>query len=677
MKNSLDKYIIVIILILSSILLQRKYINEFPSHIHAWAQSDRYALALGFIKNNFDFFHPQTYVMNHQFPGKFNVPSENSITAVDFPIHDYLPAVVMKLSHSTSPWCFRLYILMYSLIGLFFLYKFCQLLEIDIYKSVLIIIFAITSPVYAYYQAGFLPTIPSIANVFIGLYFYLGYKKNSTGSYFYWSIAFLTLAALSRTPFVILILAIIGVELFNAFKSKNIEVNKFLAVILSFIVIGCYFLYNNYLRNKYGSMFLNHPLLSSNLKEIKEILKTVKENWLYDYFSRIHYFLLTILLIISAILIVIKKVTLSNIQKVIFFLIVIIFLGCSMYSFLMLKQFPQHDYYFLDTFYIPFILSFVLLLSVMPVFKRTYINFIINSFILIIIIFLFSSAKSAQERRRVTGNWDAIEQTIKNFDHSNEFLDSLKIPKDAKILDLCSYAPNISFIKMDRKGYALLSTSEKDIKRVLNWKFDFIVLQDEFFLSEIYSNYPDIINRIENIGDNGKISVYKLSKGEKKRSLFDFLGLQGKVPFLSKKITFDSIAGTEWQNTKATTLVNYSGTSSGIVTKEDEFGITFKTKNIEALKYRGMLLYVKAFFLKNPNPLNDCFIVASISTSNENIYYKSYNLSNLIKSGKSWEELNLLFQLPQVNKNDFEVDIYIWNRGRNLLYYDDFEIKLF
>jgi len=100
------------IILLLAFLFQYRYMNEFPTYIHAWAQSDRYALALGFTNNHLNFFKPQTFIMNPQFPGDFLIPKNESITAVNFPIHDYIPAVIMKLSSIRSPWIFRLYILL-------------------------------------------------------------------------------------------------------------------------------------------------------------------------------------------------------------------------------------------------------------------------------------------------------------------------------------------------------------------------------------------------------------------------------------------------------------------------------------------------------------------------------------------------------------------------------------
>jgi len=85
--------VVISFIILVGVLFHWKNINEFPSYTHAWAQADRYAISLGFLDNNLNFFKPQTYILNHQFPHNFKVPSENGVTAVDFPIHDFIPAL--------------------------------------------------------------------------------------------------------------------------------------------------------------------------------------------------------------------------------------------------------------------------------------------------------------------------------------------------------------------------------------------------------------------------------------------------------------------------------------------------------------------------------------------------------------------------------------------------------
>ena len=120
---------------------QFQKINEFPQYKHCWAQCDRYALALGFINNGGDFFHPETFIYNNQFPtGDFNTIRNTTITSVDFPIHDYCVSLLMRIFHTFDPWCFRLYILIYSVIGLFFLYRLISFFTNSVVKPIFIIL---------------------------------------------------------------------------------------------------------------------------------------------------------------------------------------------------------------------------------------------------------------------------------------------------------------------------------------------------------------------------------------------------------------------------------------------------------------------------------------------------------------------------------------------------------
>ncbi len=145
--NLLTAFFIIVL----GVFFHKDNLNEFPGFIHARAQSDRYALALGFVDNNLNFFKPQTCILNHQYPKTWIEPSDSPVTAVDFPLHDYIPAIMMKITGSRSPWAFRIYILLYSFIGLFFLFRLSVMLTGDYIRSWLVVLFAATSPVFVYY----------------------------------------------------------------------------------------------------------------------------------------------------------------------------------------------------------------------------------------------------------------------------------------------------------------------------------------------------------------------------------------------------------------------------------------------------------------------------------------------------------------------------------------------
>ena len=493
MRKKLERIGILIVIIGFGFVFQYKYLNNFPSHIHAWAQSDRYALSLGFLENGLNFFKPQTFVYNHQFPYKWEVPSETTITAVDFPIHDYIAALLMKISGNTSPFVFRLYNLFYSFIGLFFLFKLSYAITKDYLKSVFITVFTITSPVFVYYQGGFLPTIPSLSNAIIGIYFYYLFIKDNKNKYFGVSILFLTLATLSRTTFAIPIVAVLCIEFIRFLRNETKVVLKLIPLSLSILSILAYLLYNRYLRESYGSIFLNHILPPSSYEQSTEIIKTVYNNWFFQYFTKSHYLIIVTVTAISTYFIALRKPQIPKTKIYYGLLTLTYFFGCMIFAILMLRQFPAHDYYFLDTFFLPIIMFLMLGLSLIPNIEKGNHKIISVIFISLISLILLLYPFESQEKRRKTGYWDKTESTINNYKNSSEFLDSIGVPKNSKILVIDAVAPNIPFIQMNRRGFAVMNTSQKNIEEALKWDYNYIVMQNEYFIPEIYIEISEFI----------------------------------------------------------------------------------------------------------------------------------------------------------------------------------------
>ncbi len=495
-REKYQNLIIAFLIIGIGLFYNWERLNEFPSNIHAWAQADRYAIALGFIDNGFDFFHPQTYVLNKQFPGEFKVPSENGITAVDFPIHDYLVAIFMNVLNTRSPWCFRFYTLIYSFFGLFFLFKLSRLLGNHFVTSVLLTIFAASSPVFAYYQAGFLPTMPSLANTIIGIYLYLSYLQTKRKTSFYWSIFFLSLATLSRTTFLLAFSSLAAYEFLSYLKNPKIKIFKILSFAAGLLAIFSYFFYNNYLRDSYGSMFMNKLLPPENLVDAFKLISISLDNWLFHYFTESQYFIIIVLLTSFVFLYRHKPISVNNSSynySSILWLILIYLLACFCFLIALMRQYPEHDYYFIDTFYLPINLLLIYALSKIKISfnKKPGLNHII---VIFIILLLLINTKLTDNSRRKTGYWDRTAISIKNFRTAGPFFDSISLANNAKIFVVDATAPNIPFILMNRRGYNSMECSKSFFIHAHSWNYDYLVSQTEFILSDIYKKYPEFIN---------------------------------------------------------------------------------------------------------------------------------------------------------------------------------------
>ena len=497
--------------------IQFKYMNEFPAFIHAWAQDDRYALAIGFLDNGFDLFHPETMIYNKQFPGWWEEAYDTTITAVDFPIHEYIVALMMKLFGTTSPWVFRLWTIICSFIGLFFLYKLSFLITEDFQKSLFVTAIAMTAPVYAYYFNGFLPGIPAFAIGVVGMWTYIKYVKQGKKKFFHFGILLMALATLMRTSFAIELIAVLGFELLRIFRKESTFADKLPSVLLSFALIIAYMLWNSHLRSQYGSLFLNELMPADNVEDFRDFLNDAKNNWEYQYFQKLHYRIFEVLAVLAVIAGIVKLIMIlrgnkdekAKKKQLTIWLIPIIYLfGCLLFLVAMIRQFPNHDYYFVDTFFLPILMLYALMLSALPRIKNYVVGGISLVALGVLCFFMISNVKETQSSRR----WieDGAYKTYLNFDGADQFPDSLNIPRNTKILSLYAYPQNGSFIQMKRKGFSVMWHKEKIVKPALTWDFDYIVVENQVFRGT-FDERKDVLGRLNRIADNGRISVCTLS----------------------------------------------------------------------------------------------------------------------------------------------------------------------
>lgn len=502
----------LVLIILAGLVIQWKYMDEYPSHIHAWAEQDHYALSIGFINNGFDLFHPETMIYNKQFPSLWKEPSESTITAVDFPIHEYIVALLMKAFGTTSPWVFRLWTLLWGFFGLFFLFRIAFRLTDDWLKSTLVSCIALTSPVYAYFLNGFLPSIPAFSLGIIGLWFYLKYYDNHTKKHFHLSIAFLTLAMLIRTTFAIELIALLCFELLRIFRKESTLIDKLPTVILSIAAFLAYYLWNKHLRELYGTIFLNQLLPPEDWQDAKELIADTYNKWAFEYFQKDQYILI-LLIALLAIVITIWKSTKKNKNEVgppskkplsLWLLPLIECFGCLLFSVAMMQQLPFHDYYLIDTFFLPILFIVALTLSILPKPQSKRTCSLVSMIFALICTLMVLNAKDSQMGRRTRETQGLISYIC--FEDADLILDSLNISRDAKILCLYGFAQNGPFIQMGRKGYTVMTDDEELLKTAFTWDFDYVVIENGKF-TKYLDTRRELLSKLKKIGGNKRFSV--------------------------------------------------------------------------------------------------------------------------------------------------------------------------
>jgi hypothetical protein len=286
---------------------------------------------------------------------------------------------------------------------------------------------------------------------------------------------------------------------------------------------------------------------------------------------------------------------------------------------------------------------------------------------------MLEESYAAQFDKRITGNWDKTASLAYDYNNLDLKLDSIGIPRNAKILVLDAVAPNIPFIRMKRKGYVVVTTSKENLQNALHFPFNYIVIQDNWFMNDIYPNYPEIIDLLSKKTDLGPVSVYTLRETPIPTSLFDFLELNKNKSVIKEECTYENTLKSEWEHTEKSDSVVLDGQFSGIVLAENEYGLTFRTKPSPLFTYIDRTLFLSADVLK-PELSPKCKIVVSIDAPGKNLFFQEISLSMLNSNKSSWKKTQALINIPKTSIPNSTLTVYFWNKGRNNLHIDNMEI---
>lgn len=491
-------------------LMGRPYLNDFPAYAHAWAQSDWYAIALGFHDNGYDLFHPQTMIYNKQFPGKWCVDFGDTVTSADFPLHEYIVALLMGLLGSTAPWVFRGWTLLCSLAGLWFLFLLCRRLTGSWAKSLAVTVVALTSPLYTYYFANFLPSAPALALVIAGLWAYVKYWQENRMPYWHLAIVLLTLGAMTRTSQAVALVAVCSFELLRILRRETTFLNKIPAVVLGALAIVGYLLWNSHLRAEHGSLFLNQLMPPRNWEELQTVWAMIVKDYEYCYFGQVQqWFMVAVAIGALAFSLIQRNKKRHERSLPIGWLAAIWTFGELLFVAAMWRQFSHHDYYFLDSLWLPVLFWMTLCMKTIPGPKQ----WIMLAVLILASIPMYNEAKHTLQQSYA--GYDMATDCYQNYLGSDRWLDEEGVSRDARILSFLSYPQNSPFIQMGRKGYSIMWQGTDAYVDVILWKaaqfdFDYIVVED-YLVRSFFDQYRYLLERAQRIGGNQRLSLCTLA----------------------------------------------------------------------------------------------------------------------------------------------------------------------
>jgi uncharacterized membrane protein (GlpM family) len=643
-------FIVTMILLLFT--HQQKF-NDFPNHIHAWTQSDRYALAIGFVNNGGNLVYPETYNLRPQLDKTHS--NEIGITGVDLPLPDYIAGTLMRIAGSTSPIYFRLTILLFSMLGLLGIFRLAIAVNLGLIPSLIIIIAAAISPVFHYYQVGFLPSVPALSLAALGYYFYVVYLKSGNKSFRIATFVLFVIAGLIRTPFLIHLIALFSLEGIREFKNPARLKREALLWLIVPVLYLPWFFWKQHLTKEFGALFLNQPAHADSWAELNDQLLTSFQNWRFHFYTKWHYLFGLFVLFASPFL---KQQ--PEYKRWLKQAGALSLLGGLCYSLLMSKQLVHHDYYFLDAGFLPILLCVI---GLMPEWNKDRVSSILMLAAgLLFLPAMLKESKQTELVRLSEPYFNRTEVTNENFENGSALLEQLKISKHSKILVLDAYTTNGPLILLKRYGYTVLSTSSENIQSALNIPFDYVVIQDLFLLSDVVRSYPQIAMQLKRIGGNGKISVYQKTLLGSSQTNEELLGLQNSLQLES---SFYDSPGINWTSKPDT---NLHGRLNGI-----EFGPTWE----QVLEQNSLFGYLVSLSVNVDTLPAGVELVFKRFRNDTTLLAYNFRLSDYLKDESGEQTFYCYFPVASLTQPNERIQIFIYNPNKSNFVLNEFRIKQF
>ena len=467
-----------------------------PRGIHEWAQADRLSLGLNFYNNGFHFFRPQTQ----------NLTSIDGVAGVEFPLIPYLAALGAKLLGKNSL-VFWYRGLTASAAWLSYYFLFCLVFERTRHFLAALLpgTFLATSPVFAYYAGNFLPDPVGASLTVVASYYLLRYAKQQQFRNAVWAILCFTLATLIKTSAATYLLAAMGTLLLWSYLQPSLLTLRQRIGLLGLcvgsvgLIIG-YTLFNRHLNELYGStMFLAKIVPIESAQQYAMVMTRINDVWLYEYFTKAHYFILAI----SALICILSLPRLVRTEWLWASQLLLAAIGGWAFFLLMGRQLADHDYYVLAPYW-PGLTLLVALATVLvtnwqlpsgrwnPGFQLSrHLAFGASLIILLVLALPHYRARMSESYRPFSDYY-----TYQWMQGGAAALNAAKVPNTNTLLVLGEEAPNLSLVYFDRRGLVWKPDinrmpSAELLDKMTTSGLDLLVMRNEVFQG-LDQAHPDL-----------------------------------------------------------------------------------------------------------------------------------------------------------------------------------------
>lgn len=495
---------LLFILILAAIFFILGFVRILPlrpQSIHQWAQCDRASVALNFSQDTYNIFKPRVH----------NTANGTGITGMEFPIVNYITGMLYRL-FGFHEFLYRILMVLIISTGLIAAFKFALIfLEDYIYAGCAVLLMYL-SPVLVYYTPNFLPDTAGLGLILCGWYYFLNYLKRGSLQYLVYVSVCVSLACLIKITYLIsagVMLYILIESIYKNSKEKSTNLNKgiwkgLLAVIIPLLLTTSWYLYAAWLSEiNNSSVFLLKYRSITDINHFIAVIKEISDVWLKQYYSKYMYaFILASMICIIAFR--------NKIDRLLFKLTILLWLGNLTYFIFMMAQFPEHDYYIISM--LPaLIFQFICMFSLAKYLTPLKPKFLLLPKIIIVVLMIHSIwfSRHILHDRYDENSWMKSEPVNRQYFDISEFVADLGIASSHHVISAYDKSPDITLYLMNVKGVTVSPGADlKAIIKAYRNQTQYIILNDP----DLMLHPPLSALKSKFLGTENNIYFYQLLK---------------------------------------------------------------------------------------------------------------------------------------------------------------------
>ena len=293
-------------------------------------------------------------------------------------------------------------------------------------------------------------------------------------------------------------------------------------------------------------------------------------------------------------------------------------------------------------------------------------------------MFNIADCKTVLDKRGSSDQVNDYEVVRKQYIGSGEFLNELKISKEARILVLNSYTSNVPLLELGRKGYTIIYNEPDSIKKALSFAYEYVVIRTND-IAHMLTVSPSMITRLEKVGSNNNISVYK-NRRKQDGNILSFYGVKQENVLLADTSRFDVVQKKyNWDilPERIVKSTSFSKPKSLFIDSLDFIGPmhTFEhNKQLTGKKCLNVILRMKVRFSTSNKTIR---LAYEVHRKNGKTFESEEILIEEVR-GSKWQNASCSVNLKLTNTSNIDkVVIFLWNPNKATYFADDIETYMY